>query len=66
MQRLWDHRRTQEHVINEYTGIHNQESKVQLQEIFDENTEQLKGKGEKNRSYNGKAYQELQRGNATR
>ena len=33
---------------NECTGIHNnQESKVQLQEIFDENTEQLKGKAEK-------------------
>ena len=39
---------TQEHVLNECTGIHNnQESKVQLQEIFDENTEQLKGKAEK-------------------
>ena len=37
---------TQEHVLNECTGIH-QESKVQLQEIFDENTEQLKGKAEK-------------------
>ena len=33
---------TQEHV-NECTGIHNnQKSKVQLQEILDENTEQLK------------------------
>ena len=39
---------TQEHVLNECTGIHNnQESKVQLQKIFDENTEQLKGKAEK-------------------
>ena len=50
---------TQEHVLSECTGIHNnQEIKVQLQEIFDENTEQLKGKAEKNRSYNDKAYQE--------
>ena len=52
MQRLWDHspgitEETQEHVLNECTGIHNnQESKVQLQDIFDENTEQLKGKAE--------------------
>ena len=39
---------TQEHVMSECTGIHNnQESKVQIQEIFDENTEQLKGKAEK-------------------
>ena len=38
----------QEHVLSECTGIHNnQEMKVQLQEIFDENTEQLKGKAEK-------------------
>ena len=38
---------TQEHVLTECTGIHNnQESKVQLQEIFDENTE-LKGKAGK-------------------
>ena len=36
------------HVLNECTGIHNnQESKVQLQEIFDENTEQLKSKAAK-------------------
>ena len=56
---------TQEHVLNECTGIHNnQESKVRLQEIFDENTEQLK-----NRSYNDKAYQEwssTKKGNASR
>ena len=39
---------TQEHVLSECTGIHNnQKSKVQLQEIFDENTEQLKGNAEK-------------------
>ena len=39
---------TQEHVLSKCTGIHNnQESKVQLQEIFDENTEKLKGKAEK-------------------
>ena len=44
----WSTEETQEHVLNECTGINsNQESKVQLQEIFDENTEQLKGKAEK-------------------